>query len=128
MSRPRPLTPAELKRHPLPPVEEGDKHDHGNLLIIGGSRGLYGATLLAAVAAMRAGTGRLRIATVEAAAPQLGIAMPEAMVVGLAEARDGGFARSAIDEIIELADAADAIVAGPGMMLCKTGERLAAAL
>ena len=45
----------------------------------------------------------------------LGIAMPEAPVVGHATHRDGGFARSAIPELVELAAKADAIVAGPGL-------------
>ena len=46
----------------------------------------------------------------------LGIAMPEAMVIGLAEADDGGFAASApSSQIGELAGKVDAVVAGPGM-------------
>lgn len=118
----------ELKRHPLPAVGEGDKHEHGRLLIIAGSRDLAGAPLLTAMAAMRSGTGKLKIATVESAAPQLGVAMPEAMVMGLAEARDGGFGRSAIKPLAELAAEMDAVVAGPGMMAGPATEQLAGAL
>jgi hydroxyethylthiazole kinase-like uncharacterized protein yjeF len=64
---------------------------------------------------MRAGAGKLRIATVHSAAPQLAIAMPEAMVVGLPEAPDGGFSKDAKQRIDGLASAADAIAAGPGV-------------
>jgi len=122
------LTLKELLRHPLPPIEEGDKHDHGRLLVVAGSRDLGGAPLLTGIAAMRAGAGRLQIATVSSAAPQLAVAMPEAMVCGLAEAKDGGFAASAIDDIVELASAVDAVVAGPGMMVSHTSDELAGRL
>lgn len=128
MSRPRPLTESELKRHPLPRIGEGDKHEHGRLLAVAGSRDVGGAALLVAMAAMRSGTGKLQIATVASVAPQLAIAMPEAMVRGLAEDRGGGFARSAIREILEMASEADAIVAGPGMWDSARSERLAAGL
>jgi hydroxyethylthiazole kinase-like uncharacterized protein yjeF len=74
-----------------------------------------GAALLTAIAAMRAGAGKLKIATVESAAPQLGMAMPEAMVFGLPEAADGGFAPASVKRFPELAAEVDAIVAGPGV-------------
>jgi hydroxyethylthiazole kinase-like uncharacterized protein yjeF len=45
----------------------------------------------------------------------LGVAMPEAMVIGLAEGGDGGFSESAAKPIAELAGDVDAIVAGPGV-------------
>ena len=128
MKKPRALTAAELKRFPLPPVEDGDKHEHGRLLIIAGSRDVAGAPLLTALSAMRAGTGKLKIATVATGAPQLAIAMPEAMVKGLPEARDGGFTRSAVTELVELASEVDAVVAGPGMTSNRATEALAAQL
>lgn len=128
MSEATPLTREELKRHPLPPIREGDKQDHGRLLVIAGSREVGGAALLTATAAMRAGTGKLKIATVQSVAPHLAMAMPEALVRGVAEGRDGGFARSAIDPAIELASDVDAVVAGPGMMVSANSERLAASL
>ena len=109
------LGKAALRAHPLPPVIDGDKESKGRILVIAGSRDVPGAALLTATAAMRAGAGKLRIATVESVAPQLGMAMPEAMVIGLAEAKDGGFARASVDRLAELASESDAIVAGPGV-------------
>jgi hydroxyethylthiazole kinase-like uncharacterized protein yjeF len=119
-----PLDRAALDANPLPPVVDGDKETKGRILILAGSREVPGAALLAARAAMRAGAGKLRIATVESIAPYVAVAMPEAMVVGLAEHRDGGFAGSAVAKIEELAAQADAIVAGPGMMPGNTCERI----
>lgn len=122
------LDRAALDDNPLPRVVDGDKETKGRILIIAGSREVPGAALLAARAAMRAGAGKLRIATVESIAPHVAVAMPEAMVVGLAEHRDGGFAGSAVAKIEELAEQADAIVAGPGMRAGNICERISGAL
>lgn len=118
------LDSAALEQHPLPPVIDGDKETKGRILIVGGSRDVPGAALLAAAAAMRAGAGKLRIATVESAATALGMAMPEAMVCGLSEA-DGGFAASAVDRIAEAAREVDAVVAGPGVKRSAMCKRMA---
>jgi hydroxyethylthiazole kinase-like uncharacterized protein yjeF len=122
------LDRAALKAHPLPPVIDGDKETKGRILIVAGSRQVPGAALLAATGAMRAGAGKLTIATVEGIAIPLGLAMPEAMVVGLPEDEDGGFARAAIKPLAEQAATVDAIVAGPGMAEGDAGERIAEAL
>jgi hydroxyethylthiazole kinase-like uncharacterized protein yjeF len=124
----KPLNRAALKSHPLPPVVNGDKETKGRILILAGSRDVPGAALLAAVAAMRSGAGKLRIATVESVAPQLGMAMPEAMVIGLAEDRRGGFAASAVTSIAEHASRVDAVVAGPGMSQGEVCGKIADAL
>ena len=125
MSRPAALDRTALDANPLPRVVDGDKETKGRILILAGSREVPGAALLAARAAMRAGAGKLQIATVESIAPHVAVSMPEAMVVGLAEHRDGGFAGSAVTRIEELAAEADAIVAGPGMLPGNTCERIA---
>lgn len=109
------LDRAVLDAHPLPPVVDDDKEAKGRILIIGGSREVPGAALLAATAAMRAGAGKLRIATVERVSVQLGIAMPEAMVIGVEEDDDGGFAGAAVRILAKLATSVDAVVAGPGV-------------
>jgi ADP-dependent NAD(P)H-hydrate dehydratase len=127
-SRPKALTLAELKRHPIPPVKEGDKNAHGRLLVIAGTRDIAGAAMICATAAMRAGAGKISIATTASVAPQLGMAVPEALVMAMAEARDGGLARSAVAKLAALAPTYDAIVAGPGMRESPTAVSLAARL
>jgi hydroxyethylthiazole kinase-like uncharacterized protein yjeF len=122
------LTLDTLKEHPLPPIASGDKDARGSILIIAGSREVAGAALLTALGAMRAGAGRLQIVTVDSAAAGLSISMPEAMVTGLAEGRDGGFAPSTVSALAERAAAADVVVAGPGMRGNRSTEKLAAAL
>ena len=128
MSRCVALTRNELKRHPLPPVEEGDKDSRGKLLVIAGTREIAGAAMITATAAMRAGAGKIGIATVASVAPQLGMAVPEARVFAMAEARDGGLARSSVSKLAELAGLYDAVVAGPGMSPTPVATKLAAAL
>jgi hydroxyethylthiazole kinase-like uncharacterized protein yjeF len=122
------LDQAALDAHPLPPVIDGDKNSKGRILVLAGSRDVPGAALLAAEAAMRAGAGKLRIATVESAAMTIGAAMPEAMVIGLPEAKDGGFDEDAVDGIKELAGEVEAVVAGPGVRRNGACKRIADAL
>jgi len=116
------LDRSALETHPLPQVIDGGKETKGRILIVAGSRDVPGAALLAAMGAMRAGAGKLKIATVDSVAPHIGVAMPEAMVVGMPE-EDGGFASSAVRSLSEQAATVDAVVAGPGMAegdICRT--------
>ena len=124
-ARGKPLNRSSLKSFPLPPVVDGDKETKGRILIVAGSRQVAGAALLTANAAMRAGAGKLRMATVESVAVATALAMPEAMVVGLSEARDGGFTRRGVLQLREQADSVDVVVAGPGMAEAQTCTALA---
>lgn len=128
MKSDKPLNRTALNANPLPRVVDGNKETKGRILIVAGSRDVPGAALLAATAAMRAGAGKLKIATVESIAADVGIAMPEAMVIALPEHRDGGFARSVVARIAKLAAEADAIVGGPGMTPGSPCERIAQVL
>ena len=118
------LDPAALDAHPLPRIVDGDKETKGRILVLAGSRDVPGAALLAAEAAMRAGAGKLRIATVASAAMPLGIAMPEAMVIGLPE-DSGGLKGDAVEQIRRLASDVDAAVAGPGVKRAPSCKRIA---
>jgi len=122
------LDRSALEAFPLPMLEDGDKHSHGRLLIVAGSRTLAGAALLCAHSAMRSGAGKLKIATVESVAAHVGVAMPESQTLGLPESKDGGFATSAAGQIAELAGDVDALVAGPGMLESSGCEAIAGAV
>jgi hydroxyethylthiazole kinase-like uncharacterized protein yjeF len=126
--KPEQLDRATLRDHPLPPVRDDDKESKGRILVIAGSRQVPGAALLTATAAMRAGAGKLRIATVESIAVQLGIAMPEAMVIGVGEDEDGGFIEAAVDMLAKQAAKVDAVVAGPGVKANAACRGLASSL
>ncbi len=105
-----------LKTHPLPEwSEETHKADKGKLLLIGGSRRIPGAMILAARAALRAGCGSVRVAAPQSVALAIGIAVPELMVVPLPETKDGTVSGEAVDLIAAQAKVCDAIVLGPGL-------------
>ena len=125
---PRPLTRSELKNRPLPVIEPADKNDHGKLLVIGGNRSTPGSTILCATAALRVGCGKVTIATVEPVAPHVALAVPECKVLGLPMNRQGGFARSAIKQLVAHAKQHDAVVAGPGLYEDKVCVTLAEGL
>jgi len=120
------VTRALLRRLQLPRLDdEGDKEERGRVLVVGGSSQVAGAVLLAGVAALRAGAGKLQLATVTSAAPTIGIAVPEAMVIALPQARTGEIAGSrAHDALAEPVARTNALLVGPGM----SSERAAHAL
>jgi ADP-dependent NAD(P)H-hydrate dehydratase len=108
------VTPEVLRGRPLP-EPTGGKNARGSILVIGGSAETLGAVLLAAEAAMRAGAGKLQVATVASLAPFAATALPEALVRGLPETDGGAIAPDAADTVRDLAEAADAVLIGPGM-------------
>jgi ADP-dependent NAD(P)H-hydrate dehydratase len=111
------LTPARLRRMPLPrPDAGGDKEDRGRVLVAGGERQNPGALVLAGTAALRAGAGKLRLAAPASIAVALGVAVPEARVMPLAETKNGAISPRAARELAALADAVDAFLLGPGMI------------
>jgi hydroxyethylthiazole kinase-like uncharacterized protein yjeF len=102
---------------PLPqPDEDGDKEDRGRVLVVGGAPEMPGAVILAANAALRAGAGKLQIATCRSVAQAVAVAVPEARVLALPETKAGAIAASASDRIIEYANEAQAVLVGPGMV------------
>ncbi|GLC26841.1 NAD(P)H-hydrate dehydratase [Roseisolibacter agri] len=126
----RAVTPALLRRLPLPPLDHaGDKESRGRILAVGGCVQVPGAMLLAGVAALRAGAGKLQLATVRAAALPLGLAVPEALVVGLPTSAAGEIAGArAAAPLREHAAATDALLVGPGMTADRAAHALLAAL
>jgi ADP-dependent NAD(P)H-hydrate dehydratase len=118
------LTPAQLRKWPLP-KPDGDKSSRGTVLVVGGSRFTPGAVLLAGTAALRAGAGKLQIAAAESTAITLGVAVPEAMVIGVPETESGAMSGDAPDHLIDLASEADVVLIGPGLIdVDETGRLL----
>ena len=108
---------ALLRAWPLPmPSDGGDKEERGRLLVIGGSRQMPGAVILAATAAMRAGAGKLAIATGASVAQLVALAIPESRVIGLSETSAGGVASATARALESLEGRLDAVLIGPGML------------
>ena len=116
MSQVSSLDHAFLVDHPLPEIEiSAGKDERGTVLIVGASRQVPGAILLAAEAALRAGAGKLQIATVASIALHLALAVPEARVIPLTETADGEIDPSCASCLVAEVAQADAILIGPGM-------------
>ena len=123
------VTRALLRGWPLPvPDGDDDKEARGRVLVVGGEVSIPGAVLLAGIAALRAGAGKLQIATCRSIAPTVGVAVPEAMVLGLAETANGTIAESAATDLRPLTENADAVLIGPGMRIGDDSTRFVARL
>jgi hydroxyethylthiazole kinase-like uncharacterized protein yjeF len=100
----------------LPPrPSTAHKRSVGKVLVVAGSETMSGAAVLAALGALRAGAGLVRIAVprpiVDRVAPQV----VEALTVGVPATSQGGFAFEAADDIVRMAEGADSVALGPGI-------------
>lgn len=107
------VTPALLRQWPLP-EPGGDKESRGRVLVVGGTASTPGAVLLAGEAVLRSGGGKLQVATAHEVAAALAVAVPEALVHPLPTDAGGSLTQEAADELLELADGADAVLVGSG--------------
>jgi hydroxyethylthiazole kinase-like uncharacterized protein yjeF len=87
-----------------------------------------GAILLPAEAAFRVGAGKVRVATIEPAALLLGIAMPEAAVIGVPGDDEGEIALDSVYLLKDEVSRCDTLVLGPGMSDSRQLPALIAAL
>ncbi|WP_043835555.1 NAD(P)H-hydrate dehydratase [Muricoccus aerilatus] len=111
------IDPSWLRAHPLPiPAADDDKSQRGTVQVVGGCSEVPGAVLLAGEAALRAGAGKLRLATVRSAAFHLALAVPEALVVALDETEEGLIAPGAARALLSRLNRCTALLLGPGMM------------
>lgn len=115
-----------LRRWPLPvPGADGDKEDRGEALLVGGSFAMPGAIALSAIATLRAGAGKLTIATTARAAPLVAQSVFEARVLGIPETGGDSFARGGARL---LPYEARAMLIGPGMKVNAQNRAFAVAV
>ena len=109
------LTRDMLRTWPLPLSADNDKHDRGTVLVIAGSARTPGAALLAGLGALRAGAGRVQIASVATTATQLGVAVPEALIQALPTTEAGAIdPAAAVDMLGGPVGEAETVLLGPG--------------
>lgn len=119
------ITERLLRRWPLAsPPPDADKQARGDLLVLGGSREIPGAVLLAGEAALRAGAGRVRIATACEVAVAAATAFPEARVIGLPTTSAGELSGRGLEDVKQEVAFCTAALLGPGM----TEQRAAVAV
>ncbi|HKT77507.1 MAG TPA: NAD(P)H-hydrate dehydratase [Sphingobium sp.] len=118
-----------LRAHPLPePDGASDKNQRGRVLVAGGAEFVPGALRLTGEATLRAGAGKLRMATVRSAAMSLGVLVPEAAMIALPAQKDGEIAAEAADLLTEHLARCDALILGPGMSASSQTDELVAAI
>jgi NAD(P)H-hydrate epimerase len=91
------------------------KYSAGSVLIVGGSRGLTGAPMLASLAAFRADAGYVALAAPESTLSVLETALLEVVKRPLPEDSSGRLLPRSLELILEAADKADAVAIGPGL-------------
>ena len=102
---------------------ESTKFSSGEVLIVGGSRGLTGAPVMAASAAIRAGAGYATVGCPSSLEPILEVKLTEAMTFGLDEV-GGGLGAAAAGPILDHARRAACVVVGPGIGRAEHSARL----
>ena len=115
---------AELLRGWPLPEPGADKEERGRVLVLGGSRTTPGAVLLATEAALRAGAGKVQLATAGSCAVGLGVAVPELGVVGLEEDGDGNIPAAQAERVLELAEGCGTTLIGSGFTDVDTATAL----
>ena len=105
-------------------AEPAHKYSAGALLVVAGSRGTTGAPVMVVRGAQRVGCGIVFLATSEGAAPAVDLTLTEALVYGVAEDEEGYMGSGALEEILEHAARASALVMGPGTGTGDDGRRV----
>lgn len=91
------------------------KGTYGHVGIIAGSVGKTGAAAMAALAALRIGTGLVTAAVPSSVNDVLEAKLLEVMTLPMPETKARTFARSGLDRLLAFAGARDAVAIGPGL-------------
>jgi ADP-dependent NAD(P)H-hydrate dehydratase / NAD(P)H-hydrate epimerase len=94
---------------------DGHKGTFGKVFLLAGSRGMTGAAILASLAALRSGAGLARLGLPGSLLSVIGAAAPEVISDPLPETADGSAALPAEPFVRGRMNAANAVVAGPGL-------------
>jgi hydroxyethylthiazole kinase-like uncharacterized protein yjeF len=117
------ITPGVMREMPRR-GPESTKFSSGNVVILGGSRGLTGAPCMSALAAMRAGAGYVTVGAPASLELSFTVRLLEAMLVGLPE-DDGALSPEALQAALSAVGRADAVVLGPGLGRSEGAQELA---
>jgi hydroxyethylthiazole kinase-like uncharacterized protein yjeF len=94
---------------------DSTKYTAGSVLVVGGSRGLTGAAMLAALGAFRADAGYVTLAAPESTLPVFEGGLLEVVKRPLAEDSAGRLLPRSADGVLEAAERATAVAIGPGL-------------
>jgi hydroxyethylthiazole kinase-like uncharacterized protein yjeF len=104
----------EVEDAPVPGRKRTDhKWSVGSVAVVGSSRGMVGAGVLAASAALHAGAGSAAVVCPGAMQPQVAAPNPGLLTRGIGD--DDHFTRSNVEEVLAYTDRFDVVVLGPGL-------------
>ena len=92
-----------------------DKYSRGSVLIVAGSAQYPGAAIMAAKSAARAGAGYVAVATPDACANLIRMALPSIPVFAIPSDSRGSFGAAARMTVCEIAKKYSCVLCGPGM-------------
>ncbi|MBS3765630.1 NAD(P)H-hydrate dehydratase [Candidatus Bipolaricaulota bacterium] len=92
----------------------GHKGSFGRLLVVGGSRGMSGAPLLAARGGLRSGAGLVFLAGPESLKDVFGASLQEALTIPVPD-RQGAMSPESMEDLLEALQGKDALAVGPGI-------------
>lgn len=98
------------------PEPGSSKNARGTAVVVGGSQSTPGAVILAGESVLRAGGGKLQVATTESTAGQVSLALPEALVKGFPATESGDVDPTACDDVFEMVHQASVTLLGPGLL------------
>lgn len=109
-------TSSALVRDCFPPRDpESHKGNYGRVLLVCGSEGLTGAAALAAMAALRAGSGLIFTGVPRAVYPIVAAKLDAPMVFPLPCDGAGRLSQASLPELLRRLETADACLLGPGL-------------
>jgi hydroxyethylthiazole kinase-like uncharacterized protein yjeF len=113
-------------RDEIPRRDAGStKFSAGSVLVVGGSRGLTGAPVLASMAAARAGAGYVTVAAPASVAPTIAAKLLEVMTFELPDDPETGPRRGSSRVAVERAARTQAMVLGPGLGRLPAAQKFA---
>ena len=100
----------------LPPrALDSNKGNFGRILVVAVSRGMSGAAILCASAALRAGAGLVKAAAPAAVQPIIAAGNPCYTTAALPDDAQGRLASNALPALLALSEAHDVLAVGPGL-------------
>lgn len=107
----------EIRRIPILPARalDSNKGSYGRVLVVAGSRGMSGAAILCATAALRGGAGLVLLGVPQEILPIVAAANPCYMTVPLPQDNDGRLSAAAWPDLLGLIQKHDVVAVGPGL-------------